>query len=156
MFSLGAIYQTIIFPQITSVTPAISGLLGGQTVLITGSGFNSTCANTVVSFGVANCTVISCTSTTISCVAGSAVAPATAPFPSTTGLTLKLWWNCCSNFPKTPVTANPNVIQTSLNGMQGYRVNFADSYVQQVWIVTVYSCFLRIVCFSLKDSLFRL
>ena len=135
---LDVIYQTVIFPQITLVTPSVSGLLGGQTVLITGSGFNANCANTVVSLGVANCTVTSCTSTTISCIVEAAAAPAQAPFASTTGLTLKLWWNwyycyCSSTFAQNPnYPSNPATILTSLNGMQGYRYHMADNYIQQV------------------------
>ena len=125
--------------MVTSVSPSVSGLLGGQTVTITGGGFDALCSNTTVSLGgVANCAIVTCTSYTITCIAGAAPTPASMPYSSSTGLRTQLWWNTpaigvpnlISYLPAYP--NHPSVTYITNNGMQGYRTNFALLYLQQV------------------------
>lgn len=105
---------------------------------ITGTGFNADCSRTQVSIGNGgNCPIVSCTDSEIKCIVGP-MPLQPSPLTSTTGLVLKLWWNSLaqnsinaflldSRYPNSPDTT-----MLSLNGLQGYRQNFAEYYLQQV------------------------
>ena len=119
------IYQLEIFPTIFSVSPQVSGFLGGQTLTITGSGFNADCSDTVVSLGgAANCSITSCSDSVITCVAGSTNSAAAAPFLSTPGLLLRLWFNfyvgnSISAFAlNSKYPSQPDFTEITLNGLQ--------------------------------------
>ena len=64
------VYHTVVVPEILSLSGHVSGLRGGQTVAIDGTGFDTTCTNNKVTLAGRPCAVATCSPTRVTCVVG--------------------------------------------------------------------------------------
>ena len=62
--------HTVVVPEILSLSGHVSGLRGGQTVAIDGTGFDTTCTNNKVTLAGRPCAVATCSPTRVTCVVG--------------------------------------------------------------------------------------
>jgi hypothetical protein len=153
--TLDAIFETVIFPTISSVSPSVSGALGGQELTIVGAGFGQDCLNNAViklPTG-SSCDIVFCSDSVIRCVVGAAQNETT--FQSTTGLVSKFWWGAptggLNSFNNARYPNSPNSTLVTLNGLMGWRNDFSDVYQQQVRLILF--SLLLMFC-SLKATLF--
>jgi hypothetical protein len=129
-----------VYPVVHSLSSSQSGLNGGHTLVVNGSGFDTNCSrNTVVVQGVP-CALTSCTQTTLSCTVGPAPAGPQAPGPyaSSRGLLHRVYHNIdAANsvghfISQTGRYPNlPNITRVEADAINGFDVNFAFSYGQQ-------------------------
>ena len=66
-------YHVQVYPKVTALSLKSSALLGGQKIVVSGTGFDaSNCSKNEVILAGSHCTVVSCTGTTITCIIGPA------------------------------------------------------------------------------------
>lgn len=68
-----AFYDIVVHPEMYSVVPRLSGLLGGAKMTLRGSGFSSSASRNSVSLGGVACEVTEAGAAQLECVAGAAV-----------------------------------------------------------------------------------
>jgi hypothetical protein len=133
-------FMVTVFPIVNRLSSKLSGSNGGQTLTITGSGFNSVdCSNNVVTVQGIPCSVVKCSDTSISCIVGRSFNQSLGkgPFATSRGLLHRVYWNAgsydLSTFNSNPLyPSSPGLIQNQADGLIGYCVNCADWYSQQL------------------------
>ena len=128
----GSQHVLTVAPVVQNLSTAVSGLNGGQSLLINGTGFNShTCsANTVTVAGVA-CEVTWCTNTALRCTIGpSTNATTSPPYRGSLGLTRKIWYGRSTNLDFSNL-GPANLVETVVGGLLG-KTGLTGSYSQQI------------------------
>lgn len=134
-------YQLVAYAKIDSLSTSVSGSNGGQTLVIQGSGFNAVdcSANVVVLQGVA-CMTQTCSQTQLTCIVGAA--PSTplgaGPYGTSRGLLHRVYWNLVGGYAMSNLLASPgypnspSITRLQGDGLQGYCLNCAVQYGQQL------------------------
>jgi plastocyanin len=125
----GSAYLVTVVPTIKTISTKKSGSNGGQTVVITGTGFHADltdCSANAIFLAGAECVVQApCTNTEITCVAPAATeAVAAAPYPGTSGLMGKLWQGHVAEFETYKTREDyvrPASTYSTLGGVQAYN-----------------------------------
>ena len=121
-----------VYPTVTSIEPRTSGDLGGNTITINGHGFSTVCGNNDVKLDGVSCSIVTCTNTQITCIAGPKANVTGDRRVGTRGAYTRVWFNFNGNF-NTPRYPNfPNYTMTQTEALQGFGVNIADQYTQIV------------------------
>ena len=133
-------YQLVLYPKIDSLSSQLSGSNGGQTLVISGSGFNAVdCSTNVILLQGVPCIVTACTQTSLSCTVGPAPSQAlgSGPYASSRGLLQRVYWNSgwgtipsLVSSPKYP--NSPDITRVQGDSLQGYCINCAYDYGQQL------------------------
>lgn len=119
------VFDLAVFPTMGSLSTHQSGLLGGQLLTITGTGFSEEpdCANVEVDIAGVACSVESCTMNSLTCRVGTADSMPAAPFEGPRGLL----YSISDRFDSSDYTNS-----TFSGGYQSISRNIRDNYVQRV------------------------
>ena len=149
-------YLVQVFPKISGLSSQTSGIHGGHSLIITGSGFDITnCSNNRVLLRGGSCVVTTCTTTSVTCVVGPKLlnlSSSTAPFASTRGL-LHLFYKWSTNIYFNawetwvdPIFPNyPTQLRLQTDGLQGHGLNIDNFYCQ---VLTVLPNILHLQCIA--------
>lgn len=130
-----------VYPTIASLSTQASGSNGGQTLAISGTGFNAqNCSANVVRLQGVGCRVVACTATTLACVVGPAPGQplGAGPYAGTRGLLHRVYWNAASydlnSFISNAkyLSGQADVTRVQSDALWGYCVNCAYNYGQQL------------------------
>jgi hypothetical protein len=131
----GSIYHFTQFPHISGLSFSRSGLIGGQELVVSGTGFSWTTGSNVVTVAGAPCLVISSSNTEIRCRLGSVVT-STPPqavgvsYPAGAGLLHRVYLGKIQYDIAEITNMVPATSQVNTWGLQGFLDNTQDYYTQ--------------------------
>ena len=127
-------YHVQVYPKVTALSLQSSALLGGQTIVVSGTGFDAgNCSKNEVILAGSHCTVVSCTGTTITCIIGQAPSSLVKlSFATSRGLRIRSYYAPHFNAYSLQTLKNIPTPNTTVqaDGFLGQCVNCGDSYTQ--------------------------